>query len=270
MATVHGNFLKGVVGNLSFRVVNGKQVISRRRVPGMTAQSLPSKQAQRTFGQSSSLALRIRMFYKSLIDGSADSLMVSRLSSRLVKILHSCCDPETRLYTFGEETFAPLTGLDFNSASPLFSNLKVSPVSDLQEGMLTLSIPSAGTAAHLRFPSGAAGCRMIASLALIRLSNGSCAYSSTSQEIEVDRKFPDVGGTTFAFQVPNDCLCIVVLALKYTSWKSGKESVINNKSFNPMGIVAARLTAGTYTGGDYRSWLNVPNLKFDSPKRGRS
>lgn len=262
MATVHGNFLKGVLGNLSFKVVNGKQLVSQRRAPGTTKQTEAVKNAQLTFGKSARLALRIRMFYKSLIDHSTDSGMVNRLNSRIIEILNDCCAPDTRRYTFGRDSFNKLSGFEFNIKSPLSGSLHVTPVVEVNNGKLELSLPKAGAASILKFPTGATACRMIASLALIRLGPGLCAYSVTNQEVLFWPAAPETGNTAFHFQVPNDCLCLVTLSLKYTEVKNNEPVLVNDQSFNPVTICGAVVTPGVYLNLDNRAWMKMHNLDF--------
>lgn len=50
-------FLRGIMGNYSFRVVNGEQRVSLKPLPGTVNQTEETKRASSTFGMASSLGL---------------------------------------------------------------------------------------------------------------------------------------------------------------------------------------------------------------------
>ena len=53
MAIFDGKFLKGILGDFIFKVVDGVQVVSKRPVPGTMKQTVENKKASADFRKSS-------------------------------------------------------------------------------------------------------------------------------------------------------------------------------------------------------------------------
>lgn len=182
MARVKGNFLSGVIGNVSMRVLRGEQIASRKRGKNRPLPTPGLKRIHQTFGRASSLGKQIRMLYKPMFAAMTDMDMGARLSGKLMQIMMACLDPDTQHYRFEDGNFSSLEGFDFNADSPLKKSLRVLPVVSLDGEKLTLRSADAAGVYPLRFPARATSCTLQASLALLRLNAGLRAYSVVNQQ----------------------------------------------------------------------------------------
>lgn len=262
MARVYGDFLKGIVGPVSLKVLNGIQVVSQRMWPGTMNQTVNTKKTANTFGVASSLACNVREVFQNQINGFADSGMVNRLNSRMTGILNICRDPESRLYNFEEDSFNQLTGFDFNMNSPLFKALRIVPDINFNEGILSITAPPAKVPAKLKFIARSTNCEVIASVGWFRLEEGEKTYSTIDQSIVVKRELPNLDQLSFKFDIPNGCLCIVSIFLKYYLRVGKREVILNSKKYSPAGICAALLIPGKYEERDKQIWVGMNKLEF--------
>lgn len=262
MARVYGNFLKGIIGPVSLKVLNGIQIVSQSIVPGTMKQTVKTIKAANTFGVASSLACHVREVFNNHINGFADSGMVNRLNGRMVGILNLSRDPETRLYNFENDSFNVLTGFDFNINSPLFKALSIVPYIKFNEGILNITAPAAKVPAKLKFIARSSHCEVVASVGLFRLEEGTRTHSTIDQSILIERQLPNLDQLNFRFNIPNGCLCIISIFLKYYSRIAKRELILNSKKYNPAGICAALLIPGKYEERDKQVWVEMNKLEF--------
>ncbi|RAJ31029.1 hypothetical protein [Pedobacter cryoconitis] len=93
MAIFDGKFLKGILGDFIFKVVDGVQVVSKRPVPGTMKQSVETKKASENFRKSSMPGKHIRGIFHSTIGGMNETSYVFRFTSALTTTLTACENP---------------------------------------------------------------------------------------------------------------------------------------------------------------------------------
>ncbi|RAJ32876.1 hypothetical protein [Pedobacter cryoconitis] len=76
MAIFDGRFLKGILGDFIFKVIDGVQVVSKRPVPGTMKQSVETKKASENFRKSSMLGKHIRGIFHNTLGGMNNIFLI--------------------------------------------------------------------------------------------------------------------------------------------------------------------------------------------------
>jgi len=241
MAKFDGKFLKGALGPVVFRVVNGKQIVSSK--PHKVKQTAETKKAGSTFGEGSSLSRQIRANFAEGILNLHDQNLHDRLLSRLNVIVNQCRDKKTMKYHFNENSFNSLINFDFNIHSPLKKQLPSEPAIVIENQTLTVAFPKSEHPAKLKFIKGGYDCELKILVRFYRLKDGLKTRYNAEQTILVEKYGNnDLSGKEFPFAIPNGCLCIVSMFLHY----SGEFGIINSKQINPGAICYAGETQGIF------------------------
>ena len=254
MAKFDGKYIRGAVGPVIFKKTKAGQTMCSRPAPGTMKQTRETKNASDTFGMTSILSTELKNSFSSELMDLQDNTMYIRLVKILSQVIYSCCDRETRQYQFEPDSFNPLAGFEFNIVSPVVKRLGILPQMNYNKGMLSLFFQDAGKPNKLEFVKGSSYCDMTVAVTLIRLADGLRTMGPMLQEQRFDKETTaDLRGKRFDFVVPDGCLCVMSMFLKFHSYKELK----NNKTFSPAIICGAIITAGTYVAGDKRKWIDL-------------
>jgi len=257
MAVLTNKFFKGVLGPVVFKERKGKQQVVTKVTPGTMKQTTATKSSQHTFGMASSLGAHIREAFQYDIYGLNDGEMTPRLSGAINQSLNFCRDPESKLYYFVEDSFYTLANFDFNTASKLNHRLGLNPKATVTDGVLKIAFPDHQRPYKLKFPKGSTSCIMTISVTLFRLRDGLRINIPTQQTLTIGLNDAILNGKTFLFDVPDGCLCIAGIFLKYYT----NRLMINNKLFSPAAICDALITPGVFVEDDNLKWVEL-GLRF--------
>lgn len=263
MAVFDGKFLRGTVGELIFKKIGNKQVVSTKRAPGTIKLTPDSIKAANTFGMASKLSSHIFNEFDEQINGFHDGSMFRRLNKELNLVLNLCRDFKTMEYSYDTHSFDSLSGLDFNIKSPVRKSFKRNPEINLTGRLLLVSLPEFAVGKFLRFPAGSSVCEFTVAITLFRLKDGMKMQATESQSVSIKRKTIISKKQNFEFEVPDGCLCIVGLFLKFFASSTAFPMLINTKNFSPAAICKAFSTPGVFVKNDNRLWVAMHGLKFD-------
>lgn len=257
MAIQRGGFLRGSIGRLTYREVNGQQIVSERIKKGTTKQTKSTKKAAAIFGLGSNFCADIRDTISGYLNCFADSLMDKRLSGLLNSILQGCRNPETNTFDFEEQSFSRLKGFEFNINSRLQYRMAKLPEVTLEGGVLSVSLPILSIPGQLKFPPKSFYCKIGISVSLFRIKEGKRKRMPLYQNIEVtkDKKFTTA--QVLKFDVPSDCLCITCIFLDYGEAEKSGWRMMNSKELNPACILDTRFTLQTDEGKDKMRWTKM-------------
>ena len=262
MAIWNGKMLNGVLGLYVFREMNGKQVVSRRLAKGEMKQTEETKRVAAVFGMAGKLGNQLRGTVKNSIDKLYDPAMSRRLTMTLKEILIRCCDPKSEQYSFEEQSFSRLNGFDYNLTSPLNKNLIKDLAPTMANGILSIVLSASKPMDLLIFPEGSSACELTIGISLFRLKDGMKKFNAEIQVLTIRKYGADIDRQNFEFAVPDGCLCVVSVFLKYYTVLRDLATIINSKTFSPAGICTALITPGLYKNTDKRAWVRMPNLEF--------
>lgn len=265
MATQEGKFLKGVLGGLVFKIVNGKQVISTRIASGTMKQNAAMKRSSDTFGMAASLSAAIRNGLSVQINRFHDGTAVSRLTGEIFKILGNSRNPESLLYSFKTDNFKNLIGFEFNQFSRVKDRVAVLPAVNLTDGILNVKIHKLSIPRELKFATGSFRCQLSVCVSLFRLKDGLATELPDVKTVVITRDKDRLVEQEFQFEVPDGCLCIASLFMEYTAAGKNGWEVLNHKKLNPGCICTAVVRPGNYQKQDKRTWLDM--VSFDEEQR---
>lgn len=261
MATHDGKFLRGVLGELVFKEVNGKQVVTKRIPPGTMKKTAGMKRSTNTFGMAASLAAAIRNTFSVQINHFQDGMANPRLTGEMCKILGNARDPGSLLYSFHRNSFKGLIGFEFNQLSKVKNLMAGLPKVDLTDGILKVEIYEMLIPRELKFPAGSFQCKLSVCVSLFRLKDGLATELPEVKTVEIAMNKDRLPWQEFQFEVPAGCLCITSIFLEYaTAGKNGWE-VLNNYRLNPGSICGAIITPGAYQNKGKRTWVDM--VSFD-------
>jgi len=243
MGKFDGKQIRGLVGNIVIR--KGKKGPIVQSAPRKYKQTKATKQESSLFGKGSTLASALRHELNLIISSNQDGEMVNRFNTPIKAVLRQCYDPETQKFNFSEDSFSRLAGFEFNIKSPLINSLWVNPEMQLNGNILTISLPEIEIPAQLKFPLAANTCILMVIVSFTSLEQCMRKRSAT-QTIEISQNETTVSARQFDFEVPQGCLCIAGIGLKYFSLHNSIRTTFNSKAFNPAGIIGAVISPGTF------------------------
>lgn len=246
MGTKKDGFYRGVIGNLVFRVMNGKQVVSARPARDTYKQSTEGIKRSNTFGMASSLGAKIRADLTFNPNSFFDRELSGRLTAEVYKILLKCRNLDTMDYVFEPDSFSRLSGFDFNIHSKVREQLSENLLTVFEEGTLKVIIPQMETSEMFSFPYKSFRCKLTVSISVFRLRDGLALSTPQRQSITVTKDRQVFNEQVLEFEVPAGCLCIVNLCLDYAVAKRAGWVTVNHKTFSPAWICAAEITKGEY------------------------
>lgn len=261
MAIKNGNFLRGALGPLIFRVVRGKQRVSVKPEPGTVKQTKKTKTAGKRFGMASSLGAEIRRTFEVNVGTNYDPTVNERLTGVLMSILSECQDPKTKRYQFVADSFSKLEGFDFNNNAKMNQLTTLHVKAKLHGTDLSVEINELLVQEQLKFPANAFRCQLTISMSLLRLKDGLLLGNAERQNVKVNLGMEKLEAQNFNFKIPGGCLCLTTMSLTYSiAGKSGWKDV-GSKKHNPSCIIGAFITPGAYQQDSRIRWLAM--VKFE-------
>lgn len=256
MAILKGNFVTGLLGPLTFKELNGQQVITSQA--NDVKQTEGTKKAAKTFGMASTLQSQITERFSFNLMGLKDSDQHSRMNQILNPALFGARHPTTRAFHFEKETFENLKGFEFNLGLRANDQMIIKPVVHIDEGVLQVSFPDWELPSKLKWMDKSSYCIMTFSVVLFRLGDGLKERFPEMQSVRLEKGTDDVlNGRSFTFNVPDGCLCIVGVFLQYFD----SFRMLNNEKMSPAAICDAIVLKGTYAEETERLWMNM-NIKY--------
>jgi len=258
MGKFDGKFFTGPIGPVTFRKSKGKQIVSARPLPGTMKQTENTKKASGTFGMASLMTSQIREGFSHDISNLHDGSLHSRLMTTLSPILSQCRDLETMKYDFEANSFNQLQSLEFNIESPLRKQLGFLPDIKLEKNKLQVLFPTGKMMKKIKFIKGSSYCTITASLLLFGLKDG-LRSNAVQQTLKLDKSDTGSSGQiTFDYVVPDGCLCVLGIFLKYHNYKY----MLNTNRISPAAICFAAVLPGDFDGGNTKDWYNI-GQQFD-------
>lgn len=230
-------FLRGAVGDLVFRVVNGKQVVQQRvSKPKVSKRVL--KRAK-LFGTCSKQTSIIRGRLKPWLGSNYDSKMISRFQGRCFTILNAKASKENTPKDLYTVDLTALKGFDFNSDSPVSKYLlkEVIVEGELATGLKVL-IPQLETTTDLIYPRA---CEQL-DLHIIALhipTNEASNFSTHTKEWTLPKKMTIQEERAFVIPpIQTEGITLIIVQLLFSDHKSKFGKVyINDKKLHPMQVV---------------------------------
>lgn len=244
MARIIGKFIRGMAGDLTFRKVNGKQVVQGKSKKEQIDMTAATYNAAYIFGRASTLACYIRAAADPII-GFNDGGMVSRFTGECNQILQQAATADDNVFDYSQHLFNRLNGFEFNIGSPVKNYLFAQPIVTLSEQNVTIDLPEIKIPKELKFPENAQYCMVAFSVSLFDLnSNKYISNEIKSFEVEWNLKAFSFPAQQLVFDGSPGCLCVIALALYYSERTFAGKAVLNNKNLSPSAILKADFCPG--------------------------
>ena len=260
MAVSDGKFLRGKVAHFTYRVVNGQQVVSGRSPKKKFAKTVPSKKSSTVFGQASGLASYFRHGTIWLYEKSNDGGMVNRMTRKTVYAIRSALDSDKKSFSFKQNSFKRLEGLNFNIKSPFENYLLTQPLVDYtMDNKVHICLPAMNIGEEMIFPLDSKKCKVFITVAQFDLEYGHYNHTEFTDFVIENNSSSRVSEAKFAtFTTEPGCLCIIGMSLQYHRKVYMLETIMNNKQFNPAAIISAHITSGIVNKFAMKKWTKMP------------
>jgi len=260
MAIRKGKSLSGSVDKLVHRKWRNLEIVQSAPGKGGVKQTEATKKASSLFGVASGMAFDIRSMLSFFIINFYDGSNHNRMTALLKSILEKCLDKTTNTYTFVQDTFDRLIGLEFNTSSLLTTYLKVIPTSNYKDGVMTVTVPELINNQEFIFPKETSSCIITIGTESYELREKRRTRGYKSYSFEVDCQQPLIESKSFEFEVPDGCLCIVGITIQYYLTDRYGTNRVNSKTLNPSGICGAILTPGEFKEEQGLYWTTIEEL----------
>lgn len=248
MAIIDGKFTRDMVRGPVNRKVRGRQ----------TKATIKSA---KEFGKGSSLAKNIRWKMGPMYYNGNDGDMVNRLTKDINTILRNCYDSDTKSYHFSPESFNRLKGFNFNIGSLLENTLLVRPEINLENNVMTASLPELLIPEQLKFPAECSIAILRAWGAAVALKDGYIRMLKEKKQ-EVLNMRGHLDPISWTFDIPQGCLGIVGYTICYYRSSNDFMVLMNSTQYWPAAICGAIYNPGAFNMDNLKSWQNM-GVSFD-------
>lgn len=256
MAIYDGKNIKGTIGNLAFRNVDGVTIVQSKPGKNKIKQTIATKKSASLFGRvTSPFARQIRQVSKILHAGFYDGGMVNRMNAAISVIMNQHVDWNGCLQ-FNAESFNRLAGFEFNLNTPIKDYLLISPSILFEPTGITINFKEFKIYKNLKFPLDADHCELHLMLAYFCLTEGKWQLT-TPEKIDIHKHQNISEVKSYNYQIYEDTLCLVIIGLTYFRTTSRQTIPINDKKLNPVAIIDAHFQIGLAGLEKVKFWNNM-------------
>jgi hypothetical protein len=235
----NGGKFKGKIGNLTYRIINGKSIIQSTPGPGTVKQTKKTKASSTDFAVSSNRARILREVLFPMIRGMHDNKMVNRLNSAVGKVLRSNTSLAAGKRDLEEGDLQLLDGFEFNRHSPFSKVFKGKLLLDQNyvEG-IKVSVNPFIVKETITFPETASGCTLRVLIAAISFKDNQYQYCGTA-EMDIPVHTEAVPATEWSFinHLPEDCLFAASCSLGFYENGLFDSVSLNHKLLHPVALI---------------------------------
>jgi len=261
MARDKNRYLTGILGSVIFKRYRKSTMISSRIVPGTMNQSVETKKIAGEFGIASKMARYIRTMFKYDIGIYRDPEMHNRLTVEVHHSLLASKNEEKGFYEFEEDTFDSLTTVEHLIKSQVRKRLYRLPAVIREGKIVTVRFKKDSRRAMIQFPGMSTSCRLSVSVGLFRLADGLMISTPMKKGLKLEKYKPLNEDLDFVFEVPDGCLYVICLFVRYFRASTLLEGV----KWHAGSICCARITPGKFEDDRQHHWIKMPDLHFISP-----
>ena len=232
--------IRGAVGNLTFKVVNGRQIIQARSLD--MKQTERTKKSSKIFGKCSSQATEIRGKLKPWIFGCCDGNVTARFLGACLRAFKTEDNQHLESPNVIQANMTELAGFEFNISSPLSNYFDGSVlVFGEPEIGLRVKIPSFIPKRSLRYPVQCQN--VVFKIIMFHSTLGVESSDVILQKEWVIEKDQDLQGEQIfdIDPISTQGITMILVQLLFFKNKSKVGKVfLNNKKLHPMQVVYAR------------------------------
>jgi hypothetical protein len=269
ISNINGKF-KGSVGNLTYRIVNGRSIVQSKPGKGNVKQTPPTKVSAIEFSLASNRAKILRTILYPMIQGKQDSGMINRLTVATAKVIRSNSVLAPGARDLADGNLAVLDNFEFNSLAPFVKLFKPQlTLEQTEDGYLKIAMPAFQGSAMLNFPDTATGLTLKIFLAAVDLKTNQYCYCK-SESLFIPRGNRPVPAAEWYFpdNLHPDCLYLACCALEYSRAGVEERILLNHAKLQPVLLLGLRASLGVgqhlappvHSQDIWNSWLEIPGL----------
>lgn len=260
--------LRGSVGNVSYRISNGQNILQSRPGKGNTKVHEVSLENNNEFFLASNRARIIREILSPVIRGYYDGAMINRLNSAVVKTIRSNDALPVGYRDIQDGKLSLLQGFEFNEHSLFSDHCKVDFETEVTSAGLKLTIPAFVPLEKMAFPFDASHCTMKVLVSTLDLSSKRFSYCCMKELlIPASNKLIPTVEWHLNENFPMQGLMLVTVSLNYSEKCLGEMVSLNRPKLNPCQLLTVFHAVGDgvgveLDGGDelFGTWFSVTGL----------
>lgn len=231
--------LSGLVGNLVFRNLEGKQVV-QSSAEGIR-QSEATKNSASEFRQCSRWTKHLRMALKLFLMGHTDSFMYRRFNGAFYNALQQNTSMLKGQRTPLNAALSQLAGFDFNSHSPFKDSFLPEILTSLEnQNSIKVIVPALEPKTQILFPQKTYSCELLVYVTATNFDyNTPVVDAFFTLPLELSQPFHDEFVWVSPTLPQGHFAMVTAKLLFYSSSKFTEKHYINNKEFNPSMIVSS-------------------------------
>jgi hypothetical protein len=260
MANKQGKFYRGVMGDLVFRVVNGKQIVQKRVTPGTIKHTSATKASSKIFGQAATFAAQLRDTVSAQVKNRPYTGMPAQLNGRMFSVLSAMQSSWKNSLLPDAKIFEGLEGFELNQLHPVQRRLQQLPAIQLENEELTVAFPELTVPQLLKFPYNSDRCKLSVTVSLFRLQDGKRVKRSLMQEKVLLRLLAPFEPFSFRYLVPQSCFYVVMLWMEFSDTMSSGSKQMRDPGLDAACICQARIAGGGYSAKDKYLWVDAVTI----------
>jgi len=238
--------LVGTIGGITFyKSKDGYLARERGGIPADRIANDPAFQRTREngeeFGRAGAGGKLLRMAFRALIQNSADSRMVSRLTTEFMKVIQADATSDRGLRNVIDGETELLKGFEFNIAGKLSTTLFVQYATSINRvtGELKVTVPAFVPINMIAAPAGATHFKLSAAGASINFELGAFDADSAATGI-----LPIGAAATAAIDLTSNVPAasthplFLVLGIEFYQEVNGATYILKNGAYNALSLVA--------------------------------
>ncbi|MEJ5961592.1 hypothetical protein [Pedobacter immunditicola] len=260
--------LRGSVGNVSYRVSNGQNILQTRPGKGNTKVHEVSLQNYGEFSLASNRARIIREILSPVIRSYYDGAMINRLNRTVVETIRSNDALPIGFRDIYDGQLSLLQGFEFNEHSLFSDYCKVEIQNEVTPAGLKLTMPAFVPLEKMAFPFNASHCTMKVLVSALDLTLQRFSYCCTKElGIPATNKLMPAVEWDLNENIPVRGLMLVTVSLNYSEKCLGEMVSLNRPKLNPCQLLRVFNAVGNGGGavGDHGNeffgeWFKVVGL----------
>ena len=230
------NRLKGSLGNLVFRELNGKTIVQRKPKKNTVKQTRPTQLAAVDFGSASTTAKKIRIGVKTYSRDLGDAQSFCRLRTRVQLAARTDNSAPSGARKLWEGNPALLEGFEYNLHSPYERYVPgIAPELSLVNQQLQVSVEAFSPKQALTWPKGASKAKLCFWMAVHRPEDDlSIQEALFSVEVTPDQDL--IAESHFTSEaIPENCWVFLWTGIVYYSYNAVFDwESMNHKKLQPL------------------------------------
>ena len=230
--------MRGAVGNVSYRISNGQNILQSRPGKGNTKVNEKSLKTNNEFSLASNRARIIREILTPVIRGYYDGAMINRFNNAIVGTIRSNDALPIGFRDLADGKLSLLQGFEFNQHSLFSDYCKVEIATEVTPAGLKLTIPAFVPLDKLAFPFDASHCTMKVLVSALDLNVQRFSYCCMKElMIPASNKLIPAVEWELNENFPAQGLMLVTVSLNYSERYLAEMVSLNRPKMNPCQLL---------------------------------